>query len=72
MLLLGKTFQEVLMTKGTVIFLLQHQDFLINLKKTDNSDPENRFFRPDDRFNAIKIVTHSSEVIQDTLVLGNI
>ena len=34
MLLLGKTFQEVLMTKCTMIFLLQHLDFVINFKKT--------------------------------------
>ena len=30
MLLLGKTFQEVLMTKYTMIFLLQHLGFVIN------------------------------------------
>ena len=42
------------------------------LKNFDNFDPENRFFRPDDRFNVINIVTHSLEVIKNTFVLGNI
>ena len=32
MLLLGKAVKEVVMAEDTVIFLLQHRDYVINLK----------------------------------------
>lgn len=43
MLLLAKTLQEILMAKNTVIFLLQHLRFVINLKIIcDNYDSKNK------------------------------
>ena len=44
MLLLARTLPEILMAKNTVIFLLQHLRFVINLKMIcDNYDSKNKF-----------------------------
>ena len=34
MLLMGRTLPEILMTRDTVVFLLQHLGFVVNLKKS--------------------------------------
>ena len=34
MLLMGRTLREILMARGTLIFLLQHLGFVVNLKKS--------------------------------------
>ena len=43
MLLMGRTLPEILMAKDTVIFLLQHLGFMINLKKSALRNRENDF-----------------------------
>lgn len=74
MLLLRQLFQEALMTKAIVIFLLKYLGFVINLKRSvNNFDPENQSFGPDNPLITINIVTDLPEMRQDTSsVLKNV
>ena len=55
-LLMGKTLEEILMSQGTLIFLLQHLGFVINLKKSVLKPSQQIVFRH-------KIDTHTMALV---------
>ena len=48
--LMGRTLEEILMSRDTLVFLLQHLGFMIYKKISSENVPANRTFRPKYRY----------------------